>query len=153
MNLLFFRRWALQLVLWSMVSLDSFFLVLNVKFNHILLHVDLLIMHMKLDLDFFFNPYLVITSCFLPGIYSSLGGADEGVLWAAGWLGGPSAHSVGFRHMRTVHHQSQDVRVGRGSTNPAFHLFCVNILGGFATDKNLAFRLRYFCWNIIYSPN
>lgn len=45
-----------------------------------------------------------LMAVFSPPSLFSLCGADEGLLWTVGQLGGPSAHFAGIWHMWTVHH-------------------------------------------------
>lgn len=54
---------------------------------------------------------LILTTVWSYSLSPSICGADEGVLWAAGWPCGSSAHPAGLRHMWTVQRQPQDIRV------------------------------------------
>ena len=54
---------------------------------------------------------LILTTVWSYSLSPSICGADEGVLWAAGWSGGTSAHPAGLRRMWTVQRQPQDIRV------------------------------------------
>lgn len=85
MNLPSCRQWVLQPALWSVVSVHPS-------------PTHWAVLHSFILMDCFCCSYSFFLSC------SSFCGADQGLLWAVGQIGGPSAHSAGLWHMWTIHH-------------------------------------------------
>lgn len=110
-DLLFSRRWVLQLVLWSMVSAQPQSHPPNRGTSCTVFSSCFI----------YFAAYSRITHPLKPCPHNgfsppppslfSLCGANEGILRRAGPVGGPSAHFAGIWHMWTVHHKPQDIRV------------------------------------------